>query len=98
VVDLKHVFSLYEIGPKGLARRCKFELNCRGTNYNAKKESYFHQISLAELYGELVCVYINEKKGKLHILGLQKDAMKQLYTYDLFAPSRYEVTRHFTAK
>ncbi len=92
VVDLKHVFSLYKIGNRTVTRRCKFELNCRGTNYNSRNEAYFHQISLFEMYGELMCVFVNEKKGKLHLLGVQKESMKQLYVYDLMSPSRYEVS------
>eukprot|EP00466_Bigelowiella_natans_P017136 jgi/Bigna1/91710/estExt_fgenesh1_pg.C_1140030 len=98
VVDLKHIFSLYNVTPKGLVRKCKFELNCRGTNYN-KNDAYYEQISLVELYGEVMCVFINEQKvgkvaavGKLYILGLQKDTMVQKYMYDLYTPSKYEIS------
>mmetsp|Transcript_14140 Transcript_14140/g.34464 ORF Transcript_14140/g.34464 Transcript_14140/m.34464 type:complete len:963 (-) Transcript_14140:59-2947(-) len=93
VVDMKHIFSLYHVEPKGLVRKCKFELNCRGTNFNSNNDAYYEQISLVELYGEVMCVYINEQKGKLYILGLNKqDTMTQKYMFELYSPSRYEVS------
>eukprot|EP00469_Lotharella_globosa_P006950 CAMPEP_0167779988 /NCGR_PEP_ID=MMETSP0111_2-20121227/5107_1 /TAXON_ID=91324 /ORGANISM="Lotharella globosa, Strain CCCM811" /LENGTH=700 /DNA_ID=CAMNT_0007670449 /DNA_START=15 /DNA_END=2117 /DNA_ORIENTATION=- len=92
VVDLKHIFSLYQVQPKGLTRRCKFELNCHGTNYNAQNEAYYDQISLVEMYNEVMVVYINEQKGKLYILGLVNETMTQKYVYDLYTASKYEVS------
>mmetsp|Transcript_3953 Transcript_3953/g.5841 ORF Transcript_3953/g.5841 Transcript_3953/m.5841 type:complete len:517 (-) Transcript_3953:1097-2647(-) len=92
VVDLKHVFSLYHVEPKGLVRHCKFELNCRGTNYNSNSEAYYEQITLVEMYGEVMCVYINELKGKLYILGLNRDTMVQKYVYDIYSSSKYKVS------
>uniref|UniRef100_A0A7S0CXT4 Mic1 domain-containing protein n=1 Tax=Amorphochlora amoebiformis TaxID=1561963 RepID=A0A7S0CXT4_9EUKA len=39
-----------------------------------------------------MCIYINEKKGKLYVLELERDSMVQRHVFELYSASKYEVS------
>jgi hypothetical protein len=41
----------------------------------------------------MACVFVNERKGQVHLLGLASaDAMEQTHVYELHAPGKYDVS------
>ena len=42
------------------------------------------QISLCSLYGSMVCVFVNEKAAKMHLLSLQNESMVLTFAAHLF--------------
>lgn len=47
------------------------------------------QISMWRIYESTIIIFINERKGRMHIFTLTNDTMEQSYVYDLHSPGKY---------
>lgn len=97
LVDSKNVFQAYRLSSKAINKICKFELDCGNTTMDplpADSGALFDsaQITLSCVYGKLVCAFVNERKGQLHLLGLANEAMEQFHVYDLRTPGKYDIS------
>jgi len=87
----KHLPSLSD-HPQKYHENCKFFLDCSGTSFEPlAKGDKFHsqQLTLCMLYGKIVCVFVNEKKGHVYLLRISNDAMEVIHKYELFREGRY---------
>eukprot|EP00457_Paulinella_chromatophora_P001630 gb/GEZN01001632.1/.p1 GENE.gb/GEZN01001632.1/~~gb/GEZN01001632.1/.p1 ORF type:complete len:949 (-),score=203.22 gb/GEZN01001632.1/:66-2588(-) len=96
LVDPQSNFACYRVGQgKALQRLCKFSLQCAGTSVSPPPKGYSYckkQISLLALYGELCCIFVHEKEGRLQVFRLRSEGMELQHIYDLHSPGRYEVS------
>lgn len=92
LVDDKNIFQAYQITSKNITKICKFFLDCSNTSFETppKGDKFFsHQLTLCMLYGKIVCVFVNEKKGNVHLLRISTDAMDVMHKYELLLAGRY---------
>jgi hypothetical protein len=95
LVNSKSLFKAYDVGASGMHKVCKFEVDFGGTCFPEAAEAqlqsnpsvpcfYARQIHLTMLYGRIVCLCVNERKGQLHVLEVNAGGMRQTHVFDLY--------------
>eukprot|EP00164_Ancoracysta_twista_P010789 GFYU01016405.1.p1 GENE.GFYU01016405.1~~GFYU01016405.1.p1 ORF type:complete len:738 (+),score=165.60 GFYU01016405.1:47-2260(+) len=90
------IVQAFQIQDKEILRLPKFELESKSqAAASVLGESISKKnITVAELYDRLYCVYVNETRRELVLFLLEKDAVSRKYVINLHAEGSYAVSVH----